>query len=140
MTNEKVKKKKHSQTINSKKAINTANQKKKHKKRKLDSSNGETSTTSSAQFSNSSKKGKGRKNNNIRKPPKSLASKLKSLRGTAETTPFPPEWKANRTKGHKSLSPKDGDDFYSCLNTSYKGKMVILAHGEHSFYSTFTVN
>ena len=52
---------------------------------------------------------------------KSLASKLKRLRGTAESTSYPPEWKGNLEKKCKFLSPEDGDDFYSCLNTSYRG-------------------
>merc|ERR1712071_289768 len=52
---------------------------------------------------------------------KSLVSRLKNLRGTAESTPFPPEWNGGRTKRYQCLSPEDGDDFDSCLNTSYKG-------------------
>ena len=54
----------------------------------------------------------------------SLASRLKRVRGTAESTPLPPEWSQQSTFNTSSksfLSPEDGDAFISCRNDCYQG-------------------
>lgn len=54
----------------------------------------------------------------------SLASRLKRVRGTAESTPLPPEWSQQSSfiSSSKSfLSPEDGDVFISCRNECYQG-------------------
>jgi mRNA N6-methyladenine demethylase len=49
----------------------------------------------------------------------SLASQLKRKRGTAESTPLPPEWAGSTKKSF--LTPADGADFTSCLQQCYRG-------------------
>jgi alpha-ketoglutarate-dependent dioxygenase FTO len=52
------------------------------------------------------------------------SSHLKRVRGTAESTPLPPEWsqQSNFISSSKSfLSPEDGDTFISCLKECYRG-------------------
>lgn len=104
---------------------------KKEKKRKIIESNGNFIASSKSKSNLAHKnerearidngENKNKKQRIQGKPEKSLASKLKTLRGTAESTPFPPEWTGDGDKQCTSLSPEDGDDFHECLNTSYKG-------------------
>jgi len=49
----------------------------------------------------------------------SLASLLKRHRGTAQSTPLPPEWTGPTNKPF--LTPSDGVDFTSCLQQCYRG-------------------
>lgn len=51
----------------------------------------------------------------------SLAMRLKRERGTASTTPLPPEWRRSTEKKSKYLTPEDGDDFDSCQRECYRG-------------------
>lgn len=51
----------------------------------------------------------------------SLATRLKRERGTASTTPLPPEWSRTSDIKSKYLTPEDGDDFDSCLKECYRG-------------------
>eukprot|EP00544_Gedaniella_sp_CCMP2646_P008230 CAMPEP_0202493574 /NCGR_PEP_ID=MMETSP1361-20130828/9866_1 /ASSEMBLY_ACC=CAM_ASM_000849 /TAXON_ID=210615 /ORGANISM="Staurosira complex sp., Strain CCMP2646" /LENGTH=578 /DNA_ID=CAMNT_0049123911 /DNA_START=57 /DNA_END=1793 /DNA_ORIENTATION=- len=65
-----------------------------------------------------------KKRNNIsgaapNQPQPSLASRLKKVRGTADSTPLPPEWSRNTSKSF--LSPSDGSLFDSCKRECYRG-------------------
>lgn len=51
----------------------------------------------------------------------SLAMRLKRERGTAATTPLPPEWSRSSVHQAKYLTPEDGDDFNSCVKECYRG-------------------
>ena len=51
----------------------------------------------------------------------SLASRLKKLRGTAESTPLPPEWSLQSSSSYRFLTPSDGNDFQSCRTECYRG-------------------
>ena len=51
----------------------------------------------------------------------SLASRLKRQRGTAATTPLPPEWSGVSSSTPKFLAPSDGDQFESCVKECYRG-------------------
>ena len=56
---------------------------------------------------------------------RSLASKLKRERGTAATTPLPPEWRGpSKVSGQRAeiLTPDD-DGFSSCVEKCYRGTM-----------------
>lgn len=71
--------------------------------------------------SDANKKTKHTKNLEKQKQGLSLASKLKRLRGTAESTPSPPEWSNSKSTKYKFLSPENDSDFHSCLRESYRG-------------------
>lgn len=49
----------------------------------------------------------------------SLSSRLKKQRGTADSTPLPPEWSQHTSKSF--LSPSDGAVFESCRTECYRG-------------------
>ena len=102
----------------------TAKKRQKGKKRKKLSNDGRTSST--AETPTKVKEVQHNKIHRTNDIQQSLASKLKRLRGTADSTPYPPAWKGNLEKKYRSLSPENGDDFFSCLNTSYKGVFNLL--------------
>ncbi len=51
----------------------------------------------------------------------SLASRLKRKRGTAATTPLPPEWSGVSASTPNFLTPSNGDKFKSCVQECYQG-------------------
>jgi len=66
----------------------------------------------------------------------SLASRLKKLRGTADSTPLPPKWNQHTSKSF--LSPSDGDIFESCRSECYRGFCWENSHDlEESFHKSF---
>mmetsp|Transcript_13007 Transcript_13007/g.18988 ORF Transcript_13007/g.18988 Transcript_13007/m.18988 type:complete len:612 (-) Transcript_13007:9-1844(-) len=80
------------------------------------------------------------KTKNQKKQLLSLASRLKKQRGTAASTPLPPEWSRASSNTPKYLSPKDGDDFESCVHECYQGfryeKSNELPPNIHTEFST----
>jgi alpha-ketoglutarate-dependent dioxygenase FTO len=90
----------------------------KHKKRKRKNSDKERSS--------SNKKRKSSEKGSPPSPKKReiSSSHLKRVRGTAESTPLPPEWSQQTSfiSFSKSfLSPEDGDAFISCRKECYQG-------------------
>jgi alpha-ketoglutarate-dependent dioxygenase FTO len=66
----------------------------------------------------------------------SLASRLKKARGTADSTPLPPEWSGQTTKSF--LSPNDGETFEQCRRECYRGFTWQEANElEDSFHQSF---